>query len=197
MNRSKRTGLLTENEYQYLGKLSSNPKFKSYFLKSLLPRLEACTNDLNRIWEQSKKDPSLKKWCSDHWNRLYSLGQSIHPRNYQELIPYNSGLVKFNWENKATRTGTRLYWFDENDRKYIYEESQSFPDHQLRGIRPKGVRDTIKEALEVENRFQHCKTSIDPDKFKEIIIPRNEDSAITIKEIRNRTKLLRKKQEGT
>src|SRR3990172_3551964 len=142
MNRSKRTGLLTENEHRYLKELSSNPKFKWYFLKSLLPRVEACTNDLNLLWEQSKKDPSLKKWCFEHWNRLYSLGQSIHPRNHQELMPYNSGLVKYKvMKKKSSPIGTRLYWFDENDKTYIYEESQSFPDHQVRGIRPKGVKD--------------------------------------------------------
>lgn len=195
--RSRRIGILTDNERNLLTKGSFTPKQRSEFLKFLLFRIEASAEDLQLIWEYTKKDEGFKQWSFANWIKLYNLGQAIHPRHYSELIPYNSGRIKFRVQkHSGQQRGTRLYWFDEKDQSYINYPSQSFPDHQLRGIKPKSVKSILKEALSVEDAY-HSKNPLDPRIQNELVVPRKESLAQNIISIKRRTNEIKQRLNKT
>lgn len=103
--RSRRVGLLTENEIDFLkGKQKFSSKHRSKFLRTLLPRITACTNDLNLIFDARKKDNQVEGWSSFYFRELYRLSESIKIRNRLQFRQPFLGRVKFETK-KEKRNG--------------------------------------------------------------------------------------------
>ena len=186
--RTSRHGLLSEKERKYIsGEIKCTPKQEWEFLNVLKKRLEYSAVDVKLIWEHAKKDQRFETWVFSTWKNLYSITEPIRYKHYLELQPYNLGRVKFKTiKKKNQKRGTRLYWFDEFDEKFLGYKSQTFPSHQLREIKPRTVKDTLKIAFEIEDRFHRRKTPIEEEDLKFIIIPRIEKNAKSLNEIKQR-----------
>jgi len=168
--RSRRIGLLTENEIDYLeDKQEFSSKQRSKFLKTLLPRIIACKNDMNLIWDKRKSNQVIANWCIKNFKHLYNIGQSIHIRNRMQIGPTIFGRVKFfTKKQKGMVKGTRYYWFDPKDvpKQYVnkpYEQSVRFT-----GIKPASVKKLIIKAYDLG------------------LIPNNKNQAVTIKQIQSK-----------
>jgi len=170
--RSRRIGLLTDNEREYLtGKIKLDSKQKSKFLTSLLKRINACSEDLNLIWDKKNKDPAIKNWCTINFTSLYNIGQSINIRNYTQLLPATLGRVKYKTISQKERNkGVRYYWFDKNAGPTQYINKPLNPSMRFQGIKPESVKNLIIKA------------------FKSNILPVNENNALSVKQIKSRLK---------
>ena len=173
--RSRRIGLLTDNERHYLsGKINLDSKLRSKFLNSLLMRIDACSEDLNLIWQRRKNDQVIANWCSINFNDLYNIGQSIHIRNTMQVAPAVLGRVKFiTKKRKGKEKGVRYYWFDANDGPKQYLDKPLNQSQRFIGIKPHTVRMLIAKA------------------FRLGLIPNNKKQAVTVQQIKS--KLRRKK----
>jgi len=170
--RSRRIGLLTENEQDFLkGKIKFNSKQKSKFLRSLLIRINSCADDLNLIWQRRKDDQAIRNWCTINFNDLYNIGQSIHIRNTTQLIPESLGKVKYkSAKQKGRKKRVRYYWFDRSAGPTQYIDKPLNPSMRFQGIKPESVRKLIIKA------------------FKSNILPANENNALSVKQIKSRLK---------
>jgi len=196
--RSKKGGLLTEREREFLKyEIKFNYKQRWEFFKLISNRIDACAEDLKIIWKSTKvKDSPMSKWASANWDKLYSLGESIHPRHYGNLQPYFPGKIRIRYHReKGKKRSTKLYWFDEN-RKYLEYTESPWPDYVLRGIKPHSERDKIKKALLTEEKTWYRPKPIGKKSEKIVIVPRTAYDAINIEEISKNTekviKLLKK-----
>jgi len=191
--RTKKKGLLTDNEQAFLKRNSSfTQKQKWTFLNSLLPRIEACSKDAQLLWQS--KDIAVKKWLTDNWNNLYNCGENFHPRHYSELKHYRPGHIKSRLvKGKGKKRGMQLYWLDERDKTHSDYNDLPWPDHLVRKTKPLGVKQQLKQSLLIEEKFWYRKKPANPLDLKKEIMPRNKESALEIKEIRKRTEQFKKK----
>jgi len=198
MGRGKRKAILSDGERGFLqGKIKFTSKQKWTFRKSILSRLENSIVDTKLIWDFIKKDRAMESMALESWDKFYSLAENIHPRHYSQLHPHNLGRVRFKaLKKKGKKRRTRVYWFDEMDDKFINYQSQAFPFHQLREIRPKGVKNTLIDAFKIEYKFHSRKTPIDPKDLKKVVIPRNESKALGIYQIEKRMEHFKEKIQG-
>lgn len=175
--RSSRLGLLTENEREYLRNgVSFSSKQRSKFLKLLLLRLEACTEDLNSIWKLRMTNPVITGWVVKNWNKLYSLSDSIDIR---KQIPHNTlftGRIKFRAiKNEGRKRAIRLYWLDKSAQTRIDYRILLSREHWLVGLRPPSLKEVFREALQLLNTPPYIP-----------IIPTLEDNAVTVRQIRRK-----------
>jgi len=134
-----------------------------------LPRINACKNDMNLIWDKRKNNQAIANWCITNSEDLYNLGLAINIRNRMQTEPTIFGRVKFfTKKQKGMEKGTRYYWFDPKDvpKQYVnrpYDQSVRFT-----GIKPISVKELIIKAY--NSRF----------------IPNNKKQAVTIKQIQSK-----------
>jgi len=185
--RSKKPGLLTENERKILrNEVDSNYHQRWELRNTLSGRIQSCIEDIELIWDSVNRHPFMKDWAKDDRDKLYTLADSIHPRKYAKLEPYIRGKIHTRTEIRKKRSIT-LYWFNE-DGVLTKHTSLPWPDYTMIGIKSKLDKNLLKFALILEDRIAGY---ILP-KLKKIIIPRETPKALPINEIEKRVKIVKK-----
>ncbi|MDH3617568.1 MAG: hypothetical protein OEM89_02460 [Nitrosopumilus sp.] len=184
--RTAKSGLLTNMEKEYLiGNMEYSQKQKATLLKSLVPRINAISEDIQLIY--GSENPSMKKWLADNWNELYTFGERIKLRHYSKLQNYRPGHIKITKKTNEKNT-TPLYWLDLSDRKHMSYNDLPWPDHWTRKIRNKEVKQILHRAFVLEEEFWFRKSPPSKSDLEKSIIPIYRNNAISIKEIQKRVR---------
>ena len=173
VKRSKRMAILTENEREKLrGEREFTPKERSRLLNSLLPKIEACIEDINLIWNAVDNQKGFDAWASKNFKELFKLGQLVQIKSLLKLKPSSIGRVKISYKSRNSSKNTRYFYVKTDDGPKQYSDNFSKIEGRYSEIERGNVREDIIKA------------------DKKRIIPTNKKDALNITQIR---KLLEKK----
>lgn len=191
--RTGKTGILTDMEREYLTKKRNyNQKQKWTFRDLLLSRINACTKDIQLIWESDEE--SLKKWLYDNWSSLYTFGERVKPRHYSELYHYRPGHIKTTI--RKTRKGKKdvtLYWLDESDKQHVSYNDLPWPDHLVRKVKRQKIKQILSTAFCLEEEFWYRDNPPNGKDLQETIVPRSKEEAINIYDIEKKIQKFQRK----
>ena len=180
IHRSRRIGLLTDEEQRFLrGESSFSRKHEWDFMHSLSSRIKATISDYDLLINTKIDDKVLDGWLASNWLDIYNFKSALdlNPNRHLRFGQIFRGKIKFVLQNKGLRNA-RLYWFDSSDDSGTEYDRIFQLDHRLRGIEGKNVRPILRKAFETESKYNN-------QFYAQLsIIPRSEEQAIPIREIK-------------
>ncbi|HEX9677409.1 hypothetical protein [Nitrososphaera sp.] len=129
---------------------------------------------------KNSRNQFIRGWVSSHLGELHQITSAVNALSELEFGPIYLGKVQ--WKSLDDKH-KRVYWYDANDHSKPHYEHISDPDHRLRGIKPRNIRNTLRQGFEIDQKY--FSTLRSPAKPKLFAIPRSEDKAATIEQIKD------------